>query len=164
MKGYDRMKPLQLIQSILLIIFNLCIRRKPSLAFLYLKSSHLFSSTSTRGVLCGLPIARHTLGFLFLDGSLQEARSGSVAKKTTLYTIADHPDVHTEGTAPAPRLRTVQPRTTDCPLHISVDSTVPLPVFGVQIDANNFPRVLPSGFYLAMTSLQRSMELKVIAM
>jgi hypothetical protein len=48
--------------------FTLCIKSSPSLAFLYLKFSPLFGSTSTRGILGGLPTPRHTLGSLLLDG------------------------------------------------------------------------------------------------
>jgi hypothetical protein len=55
-------RPPQSIQSILLVIFTLRIRSRPSVAFFYLKYSPLFGSTSTRGVLNGLPMPRHTLG------------------------------------------------------------------------------------------------------
>jgi hypothetical protein len=70
MKGYGRLNPTQSIQSNLLIIFTLCIRSSPSLAFLYLESSPLFGSTSTRGVLVGLLMPRYTLGSLLPDGVL----------------------------------------------------------------------------------------------
>jgi hypothetical protein len=67
MKSYDRLNPPQSIKSSLLLVFTLCIRSSSSLAPLYLKSSPLFGSTSTRDVLGGLPTPRHTLRSLLPD-------------------------------------------------------------------------------------------------
>jgi hypothetical protein len=89
MKGYGRLNPPQSIKSSLLLVFTLCIRNSSSLASFYLKSSPLFGSTSTRGVLGGLPTPRHTLQSLPRWGPSWEARSRSVAKKKTLCAITD---------------------------------------------------------------------------
>lgn len=117
MKGYIRLNRPQSIQSTLLIVFTLCIRSSSSLASLYLESSPLFGSTSTRGVLGGLPTPRHTLGSLLPDGvhpgrrdlGLLRRRRPSVPSRTVRASGADHPDIHREGAAPAPRSRTVRP-------------------------------------------------------
>jgi hypothetical protein len=121
MKGYDQLNPQQLIQSIVLINFTLCIRSSSSLAFLYLKSSPLFGSTSTRGVLGGMPTPRHTLGSLLSDGvspgrrdlGLLRRRRSSAPSRTVRAPGAGRPDVCREGAAPVPRSRTVWPRATD---------------------------------------------------
>jgi hypothetical protein len=96
--------------GILLIIFTFCIMSNTSLGLLYLKSSSLFDSTSTRNVLCDIPTPRHTLGSLLSTRSLREARSRSATKKTTIYVIAD---VRKEGAAS--KLRTIRPRAVDRP-------------------------------------------------
>jgi hypothetical protein len=91
MKGYDGLNPPQLIQSTLLLVFTLCIRSITSLAFLYLESSPLFASTSIRGVLGDLSMPRHPRISPLRWGPSWEARSRSVAKKTTLCAIVNHP-------------------------------------------------------------------------
>jgi hypothetical protein len=63
-EGLRPIEPPQSIQSTLFIVFTLCIRNSPSLAFLYLKSSPLFGSTLTRGVLSGIPTPRHTFIYI----------------------------------------------------------------------------------------------------
>jgi hypothetical protein len=61
-EGLQSIEPLQSIKSTLLLVFTLCIRSIPSLVLLYLESSPLFGSTSTRGVLGILLMPRHALG------------------------------------------------------------------------------------------------------
>jgi hypothetical protein len=75
MKGYDRLRPPQSIQSTLLIVFTLCIWSSPSLAFLYLEFSPLFGSKSIRGILGGMSTPRHTLGS-FLHDEVPLGRGG----------------------------------------------------------------------------------------
>jgi hypothetical protein len=108
MKGYDRLNPAQSIKSSLLV-FTLCIRCSSSLASLYLKSSPLFGSTSTRGVLGGLPTPRHTLRSLLPDGVPPERRDlgllrrrPSAPSRTIRAPGVDRTDVHRRGVAPAP--------------------------------------------------------------
>jgi hypothetical protein len=91
MNGYDRLNSSQLIQSTLLIVFNLCIISSPSLAFLHFKFPPLFGFTSTRDVFSDLSTLRHTLGFLLLDEVPSERQDRSATKKTTLCAIADRP-------------------------------------------------------------------------
>jgi hypothetical protein len=69
-EGLRPIEPPQSIQSTLLVIFTLCSRSSPSLAFLHHESSSLFDSMPTRGVLGGRPTPRHTLGSPLPDGSL----------------------------------------------------------------------------------------------
>jgi hypothetical protein len=68
MKGYDRLNTHNRSNQIYLLFFTLCIRSSSSLASIYLKSSPLFGSTSTRGILGGLLMPRHTIGSLLSDG------------------------------------------------------------------------------------------------
>jgi hypothetical protein len=117
MKAYGRLNPPQSIQSNLLIIFTLCIRSGPSLAFPYLESSSLFGSTSTRGVLDGPPTSKHTLGSLLLDGvplerrdlGLMQKRRPSAPSRTIWASGADHPEACIGGAAPAPGHRPFDP-------------------------------------------------------
>jgi hypothetical protein len=121
----------QSIQSTLLIVFTLCIRSSPSLAFLHLESSPLFVSTSTRGVLDGLSRLRHTLGSLLPDGVPPERRDLGLLRRrwpfAPLRTIQapgmDCPDVCREGSTSALRSRIVR---------ATADSTARrfVPVFG----------------------------------
>jgi hypothetical protein len=67
MKGYDRFRPPQSIQSTLLIVLTYALGVVLSLAFLYLEFSPLFSSKSTRGILGGMSTPRHTLGSFLHD-------------------------------------------------------------------------------------------------
>jgi hypothetical protein len=115
MKDYDRLNHTQSIQSTLFIIFTLCIRSSPSLAFLHLEYSSLFGSTSTRDVLGGLPTPRLTIGSLFPNGVPPGRRDLGLMQRRRYYIIVDRPDVRREGVALAPRSRTVRPYAADCP-------------------------------------------------
>jgi hypothetical protein len=134
----DWTPPPKSIQSILLIIFTLCIRSSPSLALFYLKSSPLLGSTSTRGVLDGLPMPRHTLVSLLSDGvhpgrrdlGLLQRRQSSAPSWTIRATGTDRPDVHREGAAPMPRSWTIRASTKSTTNSSS-------PVFGAQISVNS---------------------------
>jgi hypothetical protein len=66
--GVRTIEPPHSIQSIVLTIFTLGTRSNSSLVSLYLESSPLCISTSTRGVLGGLSIPRQTLRSLLPDG------------------------------------------------------------------------------------------------
>jgi hypothetical protein len=124
-EGSQSIEPLHSIQSTLLIVFTLCNKSSPSLAFLYLKSLHPFDSTLTRGVLGGLPTPRHTIGSLIRDGVPPERRDlgllqrrrrrPSAPPRTVRASGADRLDVRREGAAPTLRSRIVRPRATDRP-------------------------------------------------
>jgi hypothetical protein len=115
MKGYDRLNLHNRSNQIYLSFFTLCIRSSSSLVPLYLKSSTIFGSTSTRGVLAGLPMPRHTLGSFLPDGvppgrrdlGLLQTRRRSAPSWTVWALGADRPDVRRGGAAPATRLQTV---------------------------------------------------------
>jgi hypothetical protein len=115
-------EPPQSIQSNLLINFTLCIRSISSLASLYLEPLPLFGSTSTRGVLGGLPTLRHTLGSLLPDGvppqrrdlGLLQRRTCSAPSRTVRTPSADRLDVR-RGAALAPRSQIVRPCAADHP-------------------------------------------------
>jgi hypothetical protein len=114
--GVRPIEPPQSIQSIVLIIFTLCIRSNHSLVFLYLEYWPLFGSTSTRGVLGGLSTPRDTIGSLLLDGvSLRRRDLGlmqrirpSMPSRTVRAPGAGRPDAHREGAAPATRSQTIR--------------------------------------------------------
>jgi hypothetical protein len=103
--------------------FILCIRSSSSLAFLYLKPSSLFGSTSIRGTLGGLPISRQSLGSLLPQrGPSQERDSGAVGELCRPCARVDHLASRRgpfsssgRNTNPYARLRTVR---------ASADSTV----------------------------------------
>jgi hypothetical protein len=84
MKGYGRLNPPPPTHTFNPINstyhFTLSIRSNPSLAFLYLESSPLFSS-STSSVLGGLPTARHTLGYLLHGGVLPRRQDLSLLRR-----------------------------------------------------------------------------------
>jgi hypothetical protein len=69
LKGYGQLNTPQSIQSTILIVFPLYTRSSTSLALvsLYLESSPLIGFMSTRDVLGGLLMLRHTLGSLLPD-------------------------------------------------------------------------------------------------
>jgi hypothetical protein len=121
MKSYDRLNPPQLIQSTLLLVFTLCIRSRPSLTSLYLESSPLFGSTSTRGILGGLPMPRHTIASLIPDGVPPRRRDLSLLRRSRPSASSwavrvlgmDRPDVRRGGAAYAPRSRTIRPCVAD---------------------------------------------------
>jgi hypothetical protein len=139
MKGYGRLTHPQSIQSTLLIVFTLCIRSSSSLASLYLESSPLFGSTSTRGVLGGLPTPRHTLGSLLSGGVPPGRRDLGLLRRgrpsaplRTVRTYAEEETLLRPGRGLSdPVSRTVR---------ASADSTTRrfVPVFGAQIDDNSY--------------------------
>jgi hypothetical protein len=89
MEDYDRLKRNNRINNQLHLVFTLYIRSSSSLAFLYLKSSPLFGSTSTGGVLGGLPISRQGLGPLLPDGVPPGSETQALPANSVAPTQAD---------------------------------------------------------------------------